>query len=734
MYIIFDTETTGLPKDFSAPITDFDNWPRIVQIAWKVYDENGKNISSHNRIIKPEGFRIPEESIRIHRISNERANHEGILLKDALQEFVNCINQSDYLIAHNISFDHKVTACEFLRLGWANYLNDIVNVCTMNSTIDFCGIKGKVGIKPPSLTELHQRLFNKKFEDAHDALVDVEALARCFFELRKLNVLGFSKNDVQLFNSKYSEEQILNKWKQRNGDIPKDVGMTIFGVHTYHSVLEGASSVSDYIKKAKEYGHSNLVLTDRANMSGGFTFFQKCKSESIKPIIGCEFYVTDLPSEDDVVKEKSTNVIQKIIIKDNSGFVNANRLNYLSFKKGFYRVPRISFDLISQNTDGVLLTTSSKQGYISKLLQMGKLDLAEQHIQYMLSLFGNKSYIAEIALEENYIQRQYNSFIINMSLKHNLALILSHDVYYSDKGGDINLDILNSINQKRSIEDSRTKDNRDMHYIGQYDVFHFNECFNYHYDDDFLKMCMITSDRVASTCNFEYEIGVEKYPEYKPTEDVVKYFGVSDTEGIIRKLSHAKLNQKLKKYQEVGPVVLTQELIEEYRKRLDYEIEVIKDKKMLDYFLVVWELIRYCGENDISIGPGRGSASGSLLSWCLDITKIDSIRFNLYFERFLNPERNCLTENCKVLLRDGSYKNVVDVEVGDPVQSEHGLGNLIQKHERELKEGEEVYEIETEEGVKVQLTGCHIVPVFREGKRIEIRVDEIRETDQLFVY
>lgn len=130
----------------------------------------------------------------------------------------------------------------------------------------------------------------------------------------------------------------------------------------------------------------------------------------------------------------------------------------------------------------------------------------------------------------------------------------------------------------------------------------------------------------------------------------------------------------------------------------------------------------------------HNSACGSLLSWCLDITKIDSIRFDLYFERFLNPERNCLTENCNVMLKDGSYKNIVDVEIGDPVQTEHGLGTLVQKHERELKEGESVYEIETEDGAKVQLTGCHIVPVFRGGNRIEVRVDEIVETDQLFVF
>jgi len=154
-----------------------------------------------------------------------------------------------------------------------------------------------------------------------------------------------------------------------------------------------------------------------------------------------------------------------------------------------------------------------------------------------------------------------------------------------------------------------------------------------------LKMCMITSNRVASICDFEFEVDIEKYPEYKPTQDVIEYFGTDDTEEIIKKLSHAKLNQKLKIYEKQGPIAIDEEKVKEYRNRLDYEIEVIKEKKMVDYFLVVWELIRYCGENNIEVGPGRGSAAGSLLSWCLDITKIDPLRFKLYFERFLNPTR-----------------------------------------------------------------------------------------------
>ena len=161
MFIVFDTETTGLPEDFSAPITNVNNWPRIVQLAWKVYDINGKVISSNNRIVRPDGFIIPDDSIRVHRITNERAKAEGVPLELVLKEFAKDLQNSNFLVAHNISFDNKVTACEFFRLKMKNYMRDIVHICTMNSTVNFCRIQGKMGLKPPTLTELHKKLFNK---------------------------------------------------------------------------------------------------------------------------------------------------------------------------------------------------------------------------------------------------------------------------------------------------------------------------------------------------------------------------------------------------------------------------------------------------------------------------------------------------------------------------------------------------------------------------------------------
>ena len=186
MYLFFDTETTGLPKNWKAPLTDLSNWPRLVQLAYLLYDENGNKISGTDYIIKPEGFTIPTEATRIHGISTERAIREGIALQTVLQDFQSLINQAEYLVAHNMSFDEKIVGAELLR----NKMQDITStkrkICTMQSTTNFCALNGPYGYKYPKLSELHYKLFRTGFEEAHNAAVDINVTAKCFWELRRL--------------------------------------------------------------------------------------------------------------------------------------------------------------------------------------------------------------------------------------------------------------------------------------------------------------------------------------------------------------------------------------------------------------------------------------------------------------------------------------------------------------------------------------------------------------------
>ena len=186
MYLFFDTETTGLPRNYKAPVTDLNNWPRLVQLAWLFYDESGNKIAGNDIIIKPEGFTIPVESSRIHGISTERAMREGVSLTEVLQEFQLRIDQAEFLVAHNMSFDEKILGAEFLRCKMANPVPTKKQICTMQSTTNFCAINGPYGYKWPKLSELHYKLFQTGFDEAHNAAVDINATAKCFWELKRL--------------------------------------------------------------------------------------------------------------------------------------------------------------------------------------------------------------------------------------------------------------------------------------------------------------------------------------------------------------------------------------------------------------------------------------------------------------------------------------------------------------------------------------------------------------------
>lgn len=185
-YLFFDTETTGFPKNWKAPVTDLNNWPRLVQLAYSLYDSNGNLILSNDFIIKPNGFTIPTSSSNIHGITTDRAHKEGVPITSALNQFNTHIKEANYLIAHNMSFDEKIIGSELLRNGFNDSTKNKNKICTKIESTKFCAIQGPYGYKWPKLSELHHKLFGTDFEDAHDALADVTATAKCFWELRRL--------------------------------------------------------------------------------------------------------------------------------------------------------------------------------------------------------------------------------------------------------------------------------------------------------------------------------------------------------------------------------------------------------------------------------------------------------------------------------------------------------------------------------------------------------------------
>ena len=189
MYLFFDTETNGLPKNWKAAVTDLNNWPRMIQIGWIFCDENGHRISQEDFIIKPENFKIPKSAEKIHGISTEKAMKEGVCLETVLEKFNTLLLKTTYLVAHNISFDEKIVGAEFLRTGLKTSFSAKTRLCTMQSSTNYCKIPGYYGYKWPKLSELYIKLFGKDFEGAHSAFADIDATEKCFWEMKKRKLI-----------------------------------------------------------------------------------------------------------------------------------------------------------------------------------------------------------------------------------------------------------------------------------------------------------------------------------------------------------------------------------------------------------------------------------------------------------------------------------------------------------------------------------------------------------------
>lgn len=190
MYLFFDTETTGLPLRWNAPVTDVENWPRLVQLAWIICDEQGNLIQSQDALVQPDGFVIPIEATRVHGITTVIAKEKGLPIQVVMEQFAEQVDNASALVGHNISFDECIVGAEFERLRMMTSLFLKPKYCTMKSSTEYCKLPGKKGFKSPRLAELHQVLFGTGFDNAHNALADVEATVRCFWELKKKGVIG----------------------------------------------------------------------------------------------------------------------------------------------------------------------------------------------------------------------------------------------------------------------------------------------------------------------------------------------------------------------------------------------------------------------------------------------------------------------------------------------------------------------------------------------------------------
>lgn len=260
MYLIFDTETTGLPRNYNAPVSDSDNWPRCVQIAWQLHDEDGKLIANEDFLIRPDGFNIPFDSEKVHGISTELAAQQGVPLSEAVEAFVNAVKRAKFIVGQNVEFDLNIMGAEFYRLGIENPLVEarILDTCT-EVTAQLCQIPGGRGgrFKLPTLTELHEFLFEETFQEAHNATADVEATTRCFLELVRRRIFteeeldvtpdyfeNFSKANpqpIQLIGLKHiSFKEESEKIRKQIAALTKDQGLSSREIEKNIATLEDA--------------------------------------------------------------------------------------------------------------------------------------------------------------------------------------------------------------------------------------------------------------------------------------------------------------------------------------------------------------------------------------------------------------------------------------------------------------------------------------------------------------
>ncbi|RMG81090.1 MAG: DNA polymerase III subunit alpha [Bacteroidetes bacterium] len=679
MFLIFDVETTGKAIRYDAPIEDLDNWPRVVQIAWQLHDETGKLINRNNIIVKPEGFEIPFAVAQIHGITTERALKEGIPLNEALSVFEEDLRQAQYVIGHNIAdFDIKVVAAEHIRSNFKSSLPEKQPVDTMTTTIEFCAIPGGRGggFKYPSLLELHEKLFGEKFDAAHDAAYDVHANARSFFELLKRKVItlpelahpeniSYEAPVLEQSNFQASEKQKkeTGKSKKHTGKISEELDKAPFAHlhnHTQFTTLQATTTVDDLVNKAAEEKMPAVAITDNGNMMGAFIFsravkeinkkFQKEESDyHLKPIIGCELNVCR-NRLDKTIKDNGYQIV--FLAKNKNGYHNLAKLSSIGYLEGYYYVPRVDKEVIAQYKEDLIVLTGGMQGELArKILYEGGESEAEKALLWWKEQFGDDLYIELFHHNTGDLEAEANRVLLKLAKKHQIKTVATNNTYYLNKEDAKIHDIFLCIKEGNTLDMPIGK-GRGHRFGFPNDQFYFKSA---------TEMKQAFASEPEAILNIEEIIGkIEEYDlENKvllPKFDIPDEFKHPDDEkdggkrGENAYLRHLTYEGAKKRYKEITP---------EIKERLDFELEIIEKTGYPGYFLIVQDFTNKAREMGVSVGPGRGSAAGSAVAYCIGITNVDPIEYDLLFERFLNPDRISLPD-IDIDFDDEGRKLVID--------------------------------------------------------------------------
>ena len=385
-------------------------------------------------------------------------------------------------------------------------------------------------------------------------------------------------------------------------------------VHTEYSLLDGFSRVKTLVKRAKEKGMSAVAITDHGCMFGAIDFYKAAKAEGIKPIIGCEVYTAPrkLTDKDPNYDKHQGHLV--LLAKDMTGYKNLIKIVSKSYVDGFYYKPRTDMDELKKHSQGLIALSACLAGDVPRAIMNGNYDKARKLAMEYREIFGNGNYYLEIQDHGLPEQKQVNTEVVRLSRELNIPLVATNDVHYVDKDDAKIQDILMCLQMQKTIDDeNRMKFPSDEFYLKSREEMEqlFPE----------LEEALDNTNEIAERCNVEFEFHKYHLPRYDVPEGYT-------TNGYFRELCQKGL---VERYGEDCP--------EEYKERLEYELNTIENMGYVEYFLIVWDFINFAKQNNIMVGPGRGSAAGSIVAYTLKITDIDPMKYSLLFERFLNPER-----------------------------------------------------------------------------------------------
>jgi DNA polymerase-3 subunit alpha len=744
MYIIFDTETTGLPKNYNASISDSENWNRCIQLAWQVHDIKGELVEVKNFIIKPEGFTIPFNSAQIHGITTDRAKKQGMPLEFVLDEFNKDLEKSDFLVGHNINFDINIVGAEFLRAGItpSKVFDDAVSqlekikeireleeqkkalqdkilstekqkeiVLLQNeykltkdsypvNTLDTSGnwdlmeydteSKSYTGSRllRPSLTKLYKSLFHEGFDEAHNASADVEATTRCFLELLRTNekyVANWSLdvdniNKLRQFYTTTVELIGLNiepyKPIAEEGDNDTETSIsTLEGVstdidlskhsyshlhnHTSFSILSATTEISTLVDIAIEMNMPAVGITDHGNMYAAYHFVKYVNAKNsehkkkieegeiegdvneplIRGVVGSEFYIAEEWTRSKFTKDNPDRKFTQVLLaKNKTGYHNISKLSSFGHIDGMYAgIPRIGKELLDDHKEGLIALSGSITGEIPSLILNSGEEKAEEAFKWWLDMFGEDFYVELIrhGLEE---EKYVNEVMLRFAIKYNVKYIAQNNTYYPKQKDSEAHDILLCI---RDGENKSTE-------IGRGRGYRFGFPNNEFYFKSQDEMKELFKDVPESIVNIKHITDkIEPYvlaqdvllPEFDIPEEFVHEEDKIDggKRGENAYLRHLTYEGAKRRWGEDG-------ITDDIRERLDFELDTIRMTGYPGYFLIVQDFTTEARNMGISVGPGRGSAAGSAVAYCIGITNIDPIKYDLLFERFLNPDRVSLPD------------------------------------------------------------------------------------------